>query len=121
MKLTRIINKQEELTILPCPSCNSDSALLVGDCGYTSFNPGIAKCIYCNLEWNLGFVGDQWSAGLKWNKLCREINRKLRLLSLLKPESKLSVSRDYEAENDEFDANQFKDSIRLLIIEGKIC
>ena len=118
MKLTRTINKQEELTILPCPSCNSEVS--VRDCGYSTFNPGIAACKSCNRQWKLGEVNDQWDAGIEWNKLCRDINRKLRLLSLLKPESKFSVSRDYEAENDEFDANQFKDSIRLLIIEGKI-
>lgn len=53
-------------------------------------------------------------------KLTRIINRKLELLSLLEVKSDTGISRDYAKENDEFDAKNFKDDLRLGILCGKI-
>ena len=60
--------KEESLKILPCPFCNGD--MFVRDCGYSTFNPGTAQCRgECKREFKLGFVDDDWQAGLIWNKL----------------------------------------------------
>lgn len=121
MKLTRTINKTETLSILPCPACGTD--VMIRDCGYSTFNAGVAECckdVSCGMKWDLDFVQDKWDAGLKWNELCRSINHKLHLLSLLEVKSETSISRDFAREDKEQEAKVFKEEIRLLIIEGKI-
>lgn len=68
MPINRTVNTKETLDILPCPFCNG--AVQVRDCGYSTFNPGSAKCEgECKREWKLGLVDDRWDAGLSWNRL----------------------------------------------------
>ena len=57
---------KEYLELNPCPYCNGD--VIVTDCGYSSFNPGSARCIACQRTWALGYVDDAWQAGERWNK-----------------------------------------------------
>lgn len=59
---------EETLDLLPCPFCGGE--IITSDCGYTTFNPGSAKCLgECQRKWNLGMVEDAWDAGLRWNGL----------------------------------------------------
>jgi hypothetical protein len=49
--LTNITRKKEgieTLQINDCPNCNG--GVEVWDCGYSSFNPGIAKCLECEID-----------------------------------------------------------------------
>ena len=51
----------------PCPNCgNAD--LIVGDCGYSSFNVAWVKCPKCKLE--IKVTGD--NAVSSWNKWCSD-------------------------------------------------
>ena len=76
-KLTRMTESEESIDIKPCPFCGGD--VHVSDSGYTTFNPGSAKCLgKCKREWVLGYVENSWGAGLLWNKLqpkVREIEK----------------------------------------------
>lgn len=47
-----------------CPFC--DGTVRVSDCGYTTFNPGSAKCDGCKRHWSLGFVEDASEASARW-------------------------------------------------------
>jgi hypothetical protein len=62
--------------------------VLISDCGYTTFNPGSAKCLgECRREWQLGYVADAWDAGEHWNRLQpflvekEELEKKMALLT----------------------------------------
>lgn len=90
--ITSIIKRstQEHLEILPCPFCNGE--IKVSDCGYTTFNPGQAKCDKCNKKWKMGYVKNQWEVGLKWNKaqpFLKEINDLQERLDILKSKAGL--------------------------------
>lgn len=61
----RTTTTNETLTLLPCPYCNGP--VIVKELGYSVFNPGTAQCKPCRRRWNLGFVADEWGAGLIWN------------------------------------------------------
>lgn len=64
-RVTRKHTKTDTLELLPCPDCQGD--ITAGDCGYSSFNPGWAKCSGCGREWDLGYVNNAWDAGEYWN------------------------------------------------------
>lgn len=58
---------KRKLKLTPCPNCgNAD--LIVGDCGYSSFNVAWVKCPKCKLETKV--TGD--SAVASWNLWCRD-------------------------------------------------
>jgi len=90
---------KQTLAIADCPCCGGE--VKVSDCGYSTFNPGIAKCIgKCKRNWKLGNVEDRWDCGLEWNKMAAEIRKKLKLLSMLGVKSRgISISRDYHQED----------------------
>ena len=85
-KITRVATVTEELIICSCPVC--DGIIQVSDSGYSSFNPGEARCLNagCRQQWKLGFVENQWDAGMKWNNLCGKIKSQLNGLKLIKVE-----------------------------------
>ena len=73
----------EHLQVNNCPCCGSEVS--VGDCGYSSANPGWAKCIgSCGREWDMGYVDDEWECGLKWNSRQKDIQHGLKVLAWLK-------------------------------------
>jgi len=119
MELTRITRPGiETLAISGCPCCGG--SVLVTDCGYSSFNPGTATCKgVCKRKWDLGFVDDEWDAGLRWNTLSSVIKRKLLLLSTLRPNKRLSVSRDFAAEALADEASQLLKELEEIIIGCK--
>jgi len=87
----------ETLTIQNCPCCNGE--IEVSECGYSSFNPGTAKCVgKCKRKWDLGYVNNEWDCGERWNELSREIKRKLKAFKLLEVNNTLASSRDFERE-----------------------
>lgn len=56
------------MEIKPCPFCGGE--VTVGDCGYSSFNPGFADCRgECARHWDLGYVDSAWIAGKRWNSM----------------------------------------------------
>lgn len=94
----------EILRIANCPCCGGDVS--VSDCGYSTFNPGSAKCCgECKRKWNLGGVDDRWDAGLKWNKKAARIKQRLAAFRLVKVDRKMSV-RDFAREALEKEAKQ---------------
>ena len=72
-KVTRQI--EEELDIADCPVCCGD--IQVSDCGYSTFNPGMAKCLCCSREWTFSCVRDAWEVGELWNELAKKITADL--------------------------------------------
>lgn len=117
MDLTRRVNKEETLRIEQCPVCYGE--ITVRDCGYSSFNPGSAVCNICQREWELGFVGDIWGAGVKWNDKARYIRERLRLLSMLIVPVPLSGSRDYYLEDEAEKAENLKEELAKMIIGAR--
>ena len=83
-EIKRSINTEETLELLPCPFCGDE--VIATDCGYNTFNPGLAYCKGCLRKWMLGLVDDGWQAGLLWNKLqpkakeIEELNNRLKEL-----------------------------------------
>lgn len=57
------------IRILPCPSCGNKDVRLF-DCGYSSFNPGWAKC-KCGYEFKSGYVDSWKDVVTPWNRHCR--------------------------------------------------
>jgi len=105
----------ETLSIANCPCCGGDVS--VGDCGYSSFNPGWAKCSgNCKREWKFESVDDEWDAGKRWNELAGEIRRRLRAFALVKVDRKLSVSRDFAREDLEDEAQRLLGELEASII-----
>lgn len=64
--VTRRITIERTLKLKPCPFCGG--GVTATDCGYSSFNPGIAQCRQCGRKWRLGYVDDAYEAGQAWNK-----------------------------------------------------
>lgn len=106
---------KQTMAVADCPCCGG--SVEVQDCGYTSFNPGVAKCAgRCKRQWSFSSVEDQWDCGVQWNKLAADICQKLRLFSMLCVRSKgMSISRDYHREELEDQAEKllksFEDSV----------
>jgi len=115
-EITRQATGTETLQIERCPNCTGD--VNVRDCGYSSFNPGVAECQTCRIKWELGCVDDEWDAGLKWNKLCKNIKTKLKLLDRVKVESKFSISRDFYEEEKDDSARELLKQVRIYILMG---
>lgn len=115
-EITRTASGTETLQVERCPNCTGD--VNVRDCGYSSFNPGYAECVSCMMKWKLGFVDDTWDAGLTWNKLAKEISKKLKLLDRVKVRSNISVSRDFDAEQKDDDATNLLKQVRIHIVQG---
>lgn len=108
----------ESLKLEDCPCCGGD--IEVGHCGYSQFNPGWAKCNDdCGREWSFDIVDGEWDAGKKWNKRAKEINRKLKLLSILKVDVKHTTSRDFEREDLEDEAKEMLYGFENLVIGAK--
>ncbi len=105
----------ETLTLSDCPCCGGD--ISVGDCGYSSFNVGWAKCDGdCTREWTFNYVKDKWDCGEKWNKRAAEIQRKLLAASLLRVDSKLMPTRNFKREELEQEAKELLKEIENQII-----
>ena len=114
-QIQRQATGMESLAIAPCPCCGGEIEVM--DCGYSSFNPGTAKCLgACSRKWSFSSVGNQWDCGLKWNERAKVIRRKLLLLSMLKVDRKLSISRDFSREELEEDAELLRRDFEVLII-----
>lgn len=65
--IMRQVTEKERLPIKPCPFCGGN--IIAGDCGYSTFNPGFARCEgKCKREFKLGYVDNRWEAGLRWNE-----------------------------------------------------
>lgn len=117
MNLTRTVQQTQYLELEKCPNCNKN--IIISDCGYSSFNPGRAQCNFCGMKWELGFVDDSWSAGVKWNNLCSSINKCLKVFSLLQVKEEMSKSRDFAQEDDESEAKILREQLRYYILSGK--
>lgn len=115
-KLPLSAGGEETIQIERCPNCTGD--VEVRDCGYSSFNPGIAKCVSCMMGWDLDYVRDARDAGLTWNKLAKEISKKLKLLDRVKVSRKLFISRDFDAEQKDDDAMNLLKQVRIHIVQG---
>lgn len=82
-KITRPATGEESLQIEDCPCCGGE--ISVGDCGYSSFNPGWAECKgKCKRRWSFSCVSDKWEVGERWNKKAVAIRKKLSILSRTK-------------------------------------
>lgn len=57
---------KEKIELSPCPFCEGD--VTAHDCGYTTFNPGWAKCSGCGRKWEAGWVEDSWQVAVWWNR-----------------------------------------------------
>ena len=113
-KIERQAKGVETLTIAKCPCCNGE--INVGDCGYSTFNPGWAECLKCKRKWSFNSVNDLWHAGETWNKLAVTIRKKLRILSIITVKSNFSPSRDYDYEDLEDEAKLLLEEFKELVI-----
>ena len=106
---------KETLELATCPCCSGD--VTVGDCGYSIFNAGWAKCGgKCKREWKFETVYDEWDAGKKWNTLAGAIKKRLQAFGLLKGDRKLSISRDFSREDLEDEAAKLLKSFEATVI-----
>jgi hypothetical protein len=115
--IDRRVTKDETLTLENCPDCGR--GVIVSDCGYSSFNPGISICEGCGRKWDLGYVDDNWHAGVIWNKVARRILKSLKTFELLTVKTESSISRDFSREELEEDAKRMLSDFRSLILGGK--
>ena len=106
-EIKRTIAREETLKLQPCPVCGG--SVLAGDCGYSSCNPGWARCPACDLSWDLGYVQNEWHAGEQWNEHVLKVRRKMAVLELLKVDRKFTPSRDYRLEE------MWEDTICLVV------
>lgn len=72
--IIRKSQKNERLVVLPCPDCGGE--ITARDCGYTTFNPGVATCQSCKRKWELGWVENAWEAGEAWNREQPKVKRR---------------------------------------------
>lgn len=107
-KITRRSSQAETLEIANCPRCNGEVS--ARDCGYTTFNPGMAECTGCKRKWSFGCVSDAWEVGLLWNGLANKISNRLKLLNFIGTQLDLSRSRD-------FTSDKMTDDAKELLIE----
>ena len=107
---------KQTMAIADCPCCGGN--VEVQDCGYTSFNPGTAKCVgKCKRQWSFSSVEDQWDCGVQWNKRAADIRKKLKLFSMLGVKSRgISISRDYHQEELEEEAEKLLKSFEESVI-----
>jgi hypothetical protein len=95
-KITRRATVDQELEIARCPACNAE--VDVGDCGYTTFNPGWAECRQCRRKWSFTCVSDSWDVAKRFNEKATEIRRKLRVLSMLEVKQLSGIGRQFTEE-----------------------
>jgi len=119
MDIKRKRNRTETLKISDCPACGGD--VWASDCGYSSFNPGFAKCRgECKREWKLGYVDSEWHAGKIWNAKVAETKRQLRIIAHLKQRYRSPVmpSRDFSQEEFEATVLEYLQKLELDAIGG---
>jgi len=104
----------EKLSVEVCPACGG--SVSVTDCGYSSFNPGQAVCKGCKRLWNLGFVNDQWDAGLAWNKKAKAIAAKLIVFDAIGVTRHYNITRDLAREQIEEQAAAMLVELREKVI-----
>jgi len=108
----------ETLKLLDCPCCGG--SVDVFECGYSSFNPGSARCQgECRRVWELGYVDSEWDCGERWNEKAAEIAKGLRAFSLIRVDKKLTVSRDFSAEALHEKADRLLKKLEQSIIGAK--
>lgn len=108
----------ETLTLAKCPCCGGE--VDVWDCGYSSFNPGHAKCEgECQRKWKLGNVDSRWDAGEAWNRKAKTLSKRLKAFSLLKVDAKTAISRDYAREDLEDEARRLLSELEAVVIGAK--
>lgn len=109
---------EETLRITDCPCCGG--SIEIGDCGYTTFNPGWAKCEgECKREWKFSCVDNRWDAGQRWNSLAKKITRKLLVFSLLSVTKYEGTSRDFDLEEMESQAATMLNELKQSIMGGR--
>ena len=114
-KLTRPSTVEEELHIANCPCCCGE--VEVGDCGYSTFNPGYAQCGDCGRRWTFSCVRDTWEVGQLWNDLAKTIRHKLEVLSWIGVKADTSIiSRNFEAEKLQNEAAELLKEFRETVI-----
>jgi hypothetical protein len=114
-QLSRQAKGFETLDLQKCPCCGGE--VLVGDCGYTSFNPGWAQCNKCKRKWSFESVEDSWDAGEQWNALAVKIKHKLKVLSWLGVKASTSIiSRDFAAEKLQEEAAKLLKEFEAIVI-----
>lgn len=114
-KIERKATGIETLHLAKCPCCGGEVA--VGDCGYSSFNPGWAECGKCNRKWSFGIVDDQWAAGERWNELASTIRKKLALMAIIVVKTNAgSVGRNFDAEDREDEAKKLLKELEAYVI-----
>ena len=99
-KLTRPRVGEEVLELECCPCCGANE-ISVGDCGYSSFNPGWAECKNCKRKWSFSCVNDSWQVGELWNAKAKAIRRKF---AMLIPFTSQAVTKDEKAFAKELEA-----------------
>lgn len=104
----------EKLSVEPCPVCGD--SVHVTDCGYSSFNPGKAVCNGCKRLWKLGFVNDQWDAGLAWNNTAKAIAAKLMVFDAIGVIRHYNITRDFAREQIEEQAAAMLGELREKVI-----
>jgi len=114
-KITRPAQGVEELQIVNCPCC--DGEIQVGDCGYSTFNPGYAKCDSCKRKWSFSDVRDSWEVGQLWNDMASTIRHKLKVLSWVGVKASESIiSRDFAAEKMQDEARALLKGLEETVI-----
>jgi hypothetical protein len=116
-KLTRPATGEEVLQISDCPCCGGE--IVVGDCGYSTFNPGWAECKRCKRKWSFECVDDSWDAGKRWNEKARVMRRELFLLSCLQVKnSGPTISRNFNDEEIEREAKKMLKRLKEIVIDA---
>lgn len=113
-RLTRPATGEEVLQIDDCPCCGGQVG--VGDCGYSTFNPGWAECKKCKRKWSFSCVDDSWAVGLLWNKTAKRIKERLVLLSTIRVDKKTSTSRCFATEVLEESAEELRKELEEYVI-----
>lgn len=108
----------ETLKLLNCPCCGGD--IDVFECGYSSFNPGSARCQgECRRVWELGYVDSEWDCGERWNKKSATISKRLRALGLLKAGLRMTEDTEIASREAQEEAILLLDDLEVAIIGTK--
>lgn len=114
-QVTRPATGDEVLELANCPCCGGE--ISVGDCGYSTFNPGWAECKLCKRKWAWSCVKDRWDVGQLWNDLAKLIKHKLSVLSYIGVTRSTSIiSRDFRAEKLQEEAAVLLEEFKKTII-----
>jgi len=113
-RITRPATGEEVLQIENCPCCGG--LVGVGDCGYSTFNPGWAECKKCKRKWSFACVNDSWDAGLLWNRTAKRIRDRLVLLRMLRFDKRTKPARCFATEVLEEEAEVFRKELEEYVI-----